>query len=82
MDCQHIVHSKELEELAYEIREQFPQAPCFLAPGVDEWLHEHESSVPDYPWTKTFDEVEWDPVYIVHTSGTTGQSSAFPFPMG
>ncbi|KAI3400709.1 hypothetical protein diail_1918 [Diaporthe ilicicola] len=34
------------------------------------WFPENE--VPHFPYTKTFDEAEWDPFLILHTSGSTG----------
>lgn len=37
---------------------------------VDEWFPENE--VPHFPYNKTFDEGEWDPFSVLHTSGSTG----------
>lgn len=31
-----------------------------------------EKQVPHFPYTKTFDEAEWDPILVLHTSGSTG----------
>lgn len=28
--------------------------------------------VPHVPYTKTFDEAEWEPIAVLHTSGSTG----------
>ncbi|KAL1863038.1 putative NRPS-like protein biosynthetic cluster [Diaporthe australafricana] len=38
--------------------------------ALDAWFPEKE--VPHFPYTKTFDEAEWDPFLILHTSGSTG----------
>lgn len=37
---------------------------------VDEWFPENE--VPHFPYNKTFEEAEWDPFSVLHTSGSTG----------
>lgn len=70
---QHILHSGDLESLAREMQANFTEAPCVLVPEEEEWLHEHNDSIPLYAFTKTFQEAEWDPIIIVHTSGTTGK---------
>ncbi|KAI1445617.1 putative NRPS-like enzyme [Annulohypoxylon stygium] len=40
-----------------------------VAPSVEELL---EKDYPHFPFDKTFDQVRWDPVFIIHTSGSTG----------
>lgn len=30
-----------------------------------------------YPYEKTFEEAKWDPIVIIHTSGTTGLCSNY-----
>lgn len=42
---------------------------------VDEWFP--ESEVPHFPYTKSFEQAEWDPLVVLHTSGSTG----FPKPI-
>ncbi|KAI1747116.1 hypothetical protein F4782DRAFT_451716 [Xylaria castorea] len=37
---------------------------------VDNWFPEKE--VEHYPYNKTFEEAEWEPLCVLHTSGTTG----------
>lgn len=37
---------------------------------VDAWFPEKE--VPHFPYNKTFEEAEWDPFAVLHTSGSTG----------
>ncbi|KAH8652129.1 hypothetical protein BX600DRAFT_386479 [Xylariales sp. PMI_506] len=38
--------------------------------SLESWLVGHD--VPHVPYTKTFEEAEWDPVVVLHTSGSTG----------
>lgn len=37
---------------------------------LDAWFPEKQ--VPHFPYEKTFDEAEWDPCLVLHTSGSTG----------
>ncbi|KKY30833.1 putative nonribosomal peptide synthetase [Diaporthe ampelina] len=37
---------------------------------LDAWFPEEQ--VPHFPYNKTFDEAEWDPFLVLHTSGSTG----------
>jgi len=37
---------------------------------VEGWLSEEE--VPHFPYNKTFEEAEWSPLVVLHTSGTVG----------
>ena len=41
-------------------------------PELDELLSGDGEAVPSYPYHKTFDQAEFDPVIVLHTSGTTG----------
>lgn len=57
------------------------------AATVQPWLHEREmkaievgdietwfpaGDVPPFPYNKTFEQGEWDPLLVLHTSGSTG----------
>jgi acyl-coenzyme A synthetase/AMP-(fatty) acid ligase len=44
-----------------------------MAPTLEEWLDDTELK-PVFSFTKSYAEVEDDPVFVVHTSGTTGTS--------
>jgi acyl-coenzyme A synthetase/AMP-(fatty) acid ligase len=37
---------------------------------VDEWFR--DDNVPEVSYSKTFEEAEWDPLLVLHTSGSTG----------
>jgi hypothetical protein len=37
---------------------------------MEKWFPQQE--VPHFPYTKTYEEAEWDPVVVLHTSGSTG----------
>ncbi|KAJ6440114.1 L-aminoadipate-semialdehyde dehydrogenase [Purpureocillium lavendulum] len=40
-----------------------------MVPSPDTWL---QSTAPSFAYTKPFDEARWDPLVVLHTSGSTG----------
>ncbi|KAI1371417.1 acetyl-CoA synthetase-like protein [Hypoxylon crocopeplum] len=38
--------------------------------NIEAWFPDHD--VKPFPYTKTFDEAEWEPCLVLHTSGSTG----------
>lgn len=40
-----------------------------MAPSPESWLH---STPPPLPYLKQFDQARWDPLVVLHTSGSTG----------
>lgn len=47
-----------------------PAMQAFEVASIDAWFPEKQ--VPHFPYDKTFDEAEWDPFVVLHTSGSTG----------
>ncbi len=43
---------------------------AIMVSSVEAWFPEQE--VPPFPYNKTFEEAEWDPLMVLHTSGSTG----------
>jgi acyl-coenzyme A synthetase/AMP-(fatty) acid ligase len=43
---------------------------AIVADPVQQWFPKHD--VVKFTWEKTFEEAEWDPALILHTSGSTG----------
>lgn len=43
----------------------------FVIPDLEDLL-DHRELAPMFPYTKTFEEAQWDPYMILTTSGTTG----------
>lgn len=68
-DCKTVIHTMEYEGLARSIQEILPDVRSVVVPNLEEWFN---SSVSHYNSAKSFSEAEHDPVFIVHTSGTTG----------
>lgn len=48
---------------------------AIVALPFEEWFY--GKKVEPFPYHKTFEEAEWDPLLLLHTSGTTG----FPKPI-
>lgn len=75
MESEAIVYSPEQEALVRSIAKSVPGIECITVPSFDDWFKSTEM-LPHYAFTKTFAEVENHPVFVVHTSGTTGMSEA------
>ncbi|KAI2465615.1 hypothetical protein F4781DRAFT_408665 [Annulohypoxylon bovei var. microspora] len=53
--------------------QQWVQKRAMLAvevPPIDSWFPSHE--VKPFPYGKTFEQAEWEPLVVLHTSGSTG----------
>ncbi len=72
-NCDKIFYSQELAQKVQELEEERPSIVAIPMPSLDELL---ESRPNRYPYDKDFDEVEDDPIIIVHTSGSTGKATA------
>ncbi|KAI1406984.1 hypothetical protein F5Y13DRAFT_207076 [Hypoxylon sp. FL1857] len=42
----------------------------FQVDSLEDWLSPEE--VPDFPYKRTFEQAEWEPLCVLHTSGSTG----------
>lgn len=73
-NCNKIFYSQELAQKVQELREERPSIVAIPMPSLEELL---ESRPHHYPYDKIFDEVENDPIIIVHTSGSTGECRHF-----
>ncbi|KAI0595739.1 hypothetical protein F4775DRAFT_347071 [Biscogniauxia sp. FL1348] len=68
-NCQHVWYSAEfrnvIEPLLQEREMQAMEVSSF-----ESWLPKHE--VEPIPYNKTFEQAEWEPFCVLHTSGSTG----------
>lgn len=71
-ECKTVVHTLKYEGLARSIQELLPEVRNVVVPSLEEWL---DGSVAHDSFVKSLSEVEHDPVFIVHTSGTTGTAN-------
>ncbi|KAI1653606.1 acetyl-CoA synthetase-like protein [Daldinia decipiens] len=73
-DCRFIAHSPEFQDSVNSWKELHDLKNLVITPERDFYYNEEPSTI-DYE--KTFEEGEWDPYCVLHTSGSTG----FPKPI-
>lgn len=69
-DCHIVVFPKSHQKVVQPWLNERPHMQAVEVGGFDKWFRPDE--VPHVPYNKTFDEAEWDPVVVLHTSGSTG----------
>ena len=67
------LYAKGVERLIKPIQEDLTAMPFIEVPPLSAWLDGDQ--VDRYPYKKTYEEAKNDPIWIVHTSGTTGTLS-------
>lgn len=67
--CSKLAYSAERKQRALEIKDLRPDLDAFEIPSLTEMLENHTAF---YPFPKSFEEVENDTAFIIHSSGTTG----------
>ncbi|KAI0450042.1 hypothetical protein F5B21DRAFT_447981 [Xylaria acuta] len=68
-DCHIICFSKSHRNTVQPWLQERDMKAVEVGP-VESWFPEKE--VQHYPYNKTFEEAEWDPLCVLHTSGSTG----------
>ncbi|KAG5981724.1 putative NRPS-like protein biosynthetic cluster [Claviceps digitariae] len=67
-NCKHIWYGESFSA-AVQTWTQGQDMSCWQVPVETEWLHAETSP---FPYTKTFEEARFDPLVVLHTSGSTG----------
>jgi acyl-CoA synthetase (AMP-forming)/AMP-acid ligase II len=67
-DCNHLWHSESFTTQA-ELYAKHRPMKTTLVPSLNEWL---QSKAAPFPYERSFDEAEWDPLVVLHSSGSTG----------
>ncbi|KAI0842989.1 acetyl-CoA synthetase-like protein [Hypoxylon sp. FL0890] len=73
-DCQFIAHSVEFQDAVESWKKLHPMKSMVVAPER-EWYSGNESTHIEYE--RTYEQGEWDPFVVMHTSGSSG----FPKPI-
>ncbi|KAI8961835.1 acetyl-CoA synthetase-like protein [Daldinia sp. FL1419] len=73
-DCRFIAHSPEFQESVNSWKKLHDLKSLVVAPERDFYHNEQPFAI---EYGKTFEEAEWDPYCVLHTSGSTG----FPKPI-
>lgn len=68
-DCSCLVYTAERSQKAFELQSLRPGLDVQELPTFAEML---ESQTSFYPFSKTYEEIEDDTAFIIHSSGTTG----------
>ncbi|CAG8970858.1 hypothetical protein HYALB_00000836 [Hymenoscyphus albidus] len=69
--CNKIFHSSEMEGIVRELQKAMDHdiLETFDLGSFDKWV---EAYVEPYPFTKTIEEARFDPILVLHSSGSTG----------
>ncbi|KAI0383712.1 acetyl-CoA synthetase-like protein [Hypomontagnella monticulosa] len=73
-DCRFIAHTPEYQEAVDSWKVEHKMKSMVVSPERD-WYNGNESTQIDYE--RTFEQGQWDPMVVLHTSGSTG----FPKPI-
>ncbi|KAK1493730.1 thioester reductase domain-containing protein [Colletotrichum cuscutae] len=68
-DCHIICFDSSFKDVIQPLLEERPMDAVMVS-SADAWLSDDE--VPHFPYNKTYEEAENDPVVVLHTSGSTG----------
>ncbi|KAK7436459.1 hypothetical protein CaCOL14_003810 [Colletotrichum acutatum] len=68
-DCHIICFDSSFKDVIQPLLEERPM-DAIMVSSADAWLSDDE--VPHFPYNKTYEEAENDPVVVLHTSGSTG----------
>lgn len=68
-DCQFLAFAKPLRGLVRPWLQEREMKAIEVDP-VETWFPEQD--VEPFPYEKTFEQAEWDPLVVLHTSGSTG----------
>ncbi|KAI0442900.1 hypothetical protein F4803DRAFT_517210 [Xylaria telfairii] len=68
-DCHIIFFPKSHRNVVQPWLQERDMQPIEVGP-LESWFPEEE--VEPFPYNKTFEEAEWDPLCVLHTSGSTG----------
>ncbi|QPG94061.1 putative secondary metabolism biosynthetic enzyme [Epichloe festucae Fl1] len=67
-NCKHIWYSESFQS-AVDTWTRGTKITSWQVPPWEEWLRAEPTL---FPYTKTYEEARWDPLVVLHTSGSTG----------
>ena len=68
-DCKKVFLSPEFSHLAKAVSAILPDLTYQAIQEFDHWLNSYTRH---YPFQRTLEQAKWDPVIILHSSGSTG----------
>lgn len=69
LNCNKFIYTAEIKSKAVELQSQMPDLVSHETLPEEQWF---KSQHKGYPYEKTFKESKWDPVVVLHSSGSTG----------
>ena len=69
-ECTKFLYANELSQKVQDIQAQKKNLQTSMIQSLDEMLQDYDKH---YPYEKKFADVRWDPVLILHSSGSTGK---------
>lgn len=67
--CRHFLYPNEMEALLTPLLEHKPDLKLKKIESLEEMIR---PDTPHFAWDKEYDAVKWDPILILHSSGSTG----------
>ena len=77
-DCSVIWFDASFRNVVQPWLQQRDMRDTMVSP-VEHWFPEER--YPHFPYDKSFDQARWDPMVVLHTSGTTDTRGATPAPL-
>ncbi|KAF2650089.1 acetyl-CoA synthetase-like protein [Lophiostoma macrostomum CBS 122681] len=68
-ECSHLLFAKEVDGLVGPLMEHRPDLHLHPIESLETLV---QPDIPDFPWERHYDEAKWDPILILHSSGSTG----------
>ena len=68
-NCTKIFYASEVRPIVQQLQSNVSTLQAYPLERLDHWTETHTKS---YPFTKNFEESKWDPILVLHSSGTTG----------
>ena len=72
--CSKFFVSPELAPVAKAVQSQLPGVTLQAVEEFDHWLDNYTKH---FPFDKPLEKAQWDPILVLHSSGSTGKS--FPY---
>ncbi len=73
--CTKFVYSSEVSERVHDLQRQKKDLQIYAVQSLNDFLQEYSEH---YSYDVEFSDVRWDPVLILHSSGSTGSIQSLP----
>ncbi|KAK8095735.1 AMP-binding enzyme [Apiospora kogelbergensis] len=76
--CNHWISGSPVSmQTAATLSSERPSLQCEQLPPLDHWLGVDTATTTRYPYSKAWEEAMRDPLFVIHSSGTTGPPKHF-----